>query len=82
MKKLILASFVFCLLGTMATEALALRWPTNLGRRVETMGGATLAIEDKTTAVSTVNHQNGAGSLFEDQKITLNSEQAHLTNQP
>lgn len=39
----------------------ALRWPNNASYRVSTMGGATLAIEDETTALNLFNHQNPAG---------------------
>ncbi|MBN1595229.1 hypothetical protein JW933_04805 [candidate division FCPU426 bacterium] len=64
MKKTAVFALMFCIAAGLATSALALRWPDNMGRRVEAMGGATLAIEDETTALTTFNHQNIAGVML------------------
>lgn len=61
MKKLILLSFAVCFSLALASQALALRWPDNMSYRVDTMAGATLGIEDATTALTVFNHQNLAG---------------------
>lgn len=61
MKKLLLLSLVCCLTAALASPAAALRWPDNQSYRVNTMGGATLGIEDETTAITSFNHQNIAG---------------------
>ncbi len=61
MKKLILLSLAVCFSLALSSPALALRWPDNMSYRVGTMGGATLAIEDETTALTIFNHQNHAG---------------------
>jgi len=47
-----------------AQTASALRWPENMSYRVETMGGATLGIEDESTELNLFNHQNAAGMAF------------------
>ncbi|MEW6517091.1 MAG: hypothetical protein AB1439_09315 [candidate division FCPU426 bacterium] len=64
MKKLILLSLVCCLTAALASPAAALRWPANMSYRVNTMGGATLVIEDETTAITVFNHENVAGVVL------------------
>ncbi len=61
MKKIYSLSLMFILTLALVGSASALRWPTNASYRVTTMGGATLAIEDETTALTIFNHQNPAG---------------------
>jgi hypothetical protein len=63
-KKLLLLSLVCCLTAALASPAAALRWPDNMSYRVDTMGGATLGIEDETTAVTVFNHENVAGVVL------------------
>ncbi len=46
-------------------SALAITWPDNIGWRIATMGGAALAFEDETTALTLFNHENPAGIVFE-----------------
>lgn len=64
MKKIALFVLSFCFVTAVANTALALRWPDNMSRLVETMGGAFLAIEDETTALTPFNHQNVAGAAL------------------
>lgn len=71
MKKLLLLSLVCCLTAALASPAAALRWPSNMSYRVNTMGGTTLAIEDETTAVTVFNHENPAG-------VALNKKENRL----
>lgn len=59
-KGLMMASFAV----SFAMPALAVQWVTDLGYRVDTMGGATLGIEDETTALNLFNHENLSGLAF------------------
>ncbi|MCK5241513.1 hypothetical protein KAR34_03580 [bacterium] len=65
MKKTLIFALTVCFATTLASSVLALRWLDNMSYRVETMGGATLAIEDETTALTAYNHENCAGLAFE-----------------
>ena len=65
MKKLLILTFTLCFATALASSALAIRWLDNMSWRVEAMGGATLAIEDETTALTAFNHENSAGQAFE-----------------
>lgn len=47
-----------------AAQARASFWPGNYGWRVESMGGAYLAIEDETTEINLLNLKNPAGLAF------------------
>lgn len=48
----------------MVGSASALRWLGNSSYRVQSMGNATLGIEDETTALTVFNHQNSAGLVL------------------
>lgn len=54
-----------------ANPVLALRWSTNAGIRVQSMGNATLGIEDETTDLTIFNHQNAAGRVLNEKKDRL-----------
>lgn len=45
----------------LAGTAQAIKWPTDMSYRIETMGGAKLSIEGETASITTFNHENLAG---------------------
>lgn len=55
----------------MVGSASATKWLTDASYRVQAMGGATLGIEDETTALTVFNHENLAG-------LVLNAKQNRL----
>ncbi len=61
MKRFLAAAVALSFVIAFSSSALAIRWPDNMSYRVETMGGATLGIEDETTAINPFNHENVAG---------------------
>ncbi|MEW6516788.1 MAG: hypothetical protein AB1439_07795 [candidate division FCPU426 bacterium] len=71
MRKAMLASLTVTVICVCTNPAIALRWPTNAGVRVQSMGNATLGIEDETTALTIFNHQNVAGRAFDEKKNRL-----------
>jgi hypothetical protein len=64
LKNFVLLTLAVCFVAACASSAFALRWPSNLSYRVESMGGISFGVEDETTALTTFNHQNVAGFML------------------